>query len=56
MSIQLVTSNVTPSQFSIFLLVSFFTLNCCVLQLEDIQKKVENLNAGGITWEDICFR
>ncbi|KDR12704.1 protein patched homolog 3-like [Zootermopsis nevadensis] len=28
-----------------------------VLQkLQDIQNKVENLNADGITWEDICFR
>lgn len=28
-----------------------------VLQkLEDIQQKLENLNADGITWEDVCFR
>jgi len=45
-----------PQNYIFFLLVLSFTLNCCVFQLEDIQKKVENLNAGGITWEDICFR
>jgi hypothetical protein len=50
-------SNFKCYSLTIFYFFYFYSsLNCCVFQLEDIQKKVENLNAGGITWEDVCFR